>query len=297
MRRQTLALIATVVLVVSSVGGGLAASDADLTAVDDGTRLATADGAQEYAETGTVTGSVDSMQLDVTVADQAGAVNASGLHLNQLRTFIAVDYDEGVHRDVRIHINGSIVAPRLKEGKQPIEAENVTADFHVSEAGAVQSMTLHLRGETDAVFAMSVVAGRIQQVRRTVGGAVRNGVENITGWSPPTFGGGEWERVNSTALSGENVSTPLPQSDQLTVQYQTSDKTWLPVPECQADDPVCTVQRDNRTHVVSTTSDAPNIRYKTEKDMLAGLESGWDDVTSVPGDIEDSIEDLLGGGS
>jgi hypothetical protein len=293
MVRSSVAVVATVLLLATSVGPGFAVAAEDITAVDGDTNLATGEGVSTFAEEGVVTGNVSSMQLSVTVAQEAAAVEAPGFHVNQITKFVRVDYDESIPRDVRLHINGSIILPRLSEGKVSLGG-NTTADFHVAEGGETQSMTLHLDGQTDAVFAVSTVTGRIQEIRRTVSGAVSSGVENITGWSPPTLGGGQWERVNQTALSGENVSTPLPDSDQLTVQYR-SGETWLPVPECQADDPVCTLERNNRTHVVSTTSDGPAVRYKTSKDLMAGLESGWDDLTSVPGDIRDWADDLLGG--
>jgi len=263
--------------------------------VDDGTDLATDGAAATLTSEGQVTGSVERIQLDVTVADTAAAVNASSYTLDRATTYVRVDYAESVPRDVRLHIDGDVLTPRPRADMAAIDEDQpVTADWQV--AGDTQSVTLYLQGETHAVFALSTFRGDVSAAKRATRDALNTFTRNVTGYALPTFGGGEWSYVPTENLRGENVTYALPDSSgQMTVQYRERNDTWLPAPECQAGTPVCTLDRGNRTVVFAADADPPQVRYKRGTDLSAGIRSALGDVASIPDRIMTDIRNILGG--
>jgi len=297
--RYTPLLALLVVLATVPLGGAVAQSSPDLRTVDGATTLTTADGVDAFQSSGQVNASVESIQLDVRVTETATAANASGVHLDPLNTYLRVDYDESVPRTVRIHVDGEIIAPRPNQGHTPIGDSEATADLQVAEDGTVQSIVLHLPGETHATWKTNDAKGMVTGIKRTTTGYVDQFARNVTGIGLPTFGGGEWGYVPQGSLSGTNVSYAIPNSQNhstMTLQYQATNESWYSVPECSSDTPVCTVQRSNQTVVVSTTSDAPSVRYKFGTDLLAGLQSAVDDATNIPSNAWDWVAGLVGGG-
>lgn len=289
-------LVAVLVLAGAIGPIGVGAGQPDVLTVDDTTHLATADAASEYRADGTVSATVEEIQLEVTVAQSGETVNASAYTLDRATTYVRVDYAESVPRDVRLHIDGDVLTPRPRDGMAPIdESQPVTADWQVT--GDQQSVVLHLQGETHAVFGLSTVRGGVSAWKRSTTRVLDTAVQNATGYSLPHFGAGEWSFVPPRQLRGANVTYPIPDSrGQMTVQYRVANDSWLSVPECQADAPVCTLRRDNRSVIFAATRDPPRVRYKRGTDLLAGLGSAVDDAVTVPYRILGSVEGIFGGG-
>jgi len=296
MTRCALLVVAMLTVLAISASASLvkAGSNENLLALDDDQRLVTADAAREFREKGQTSVAIESIQLEVTVADDPGAVNATGWQLGNLRRYVRVDYAEDVPRDVRLHVHEDIIIPRPSKGATPIGADGPPADF-VAPADGHQSVTLHLRGETHAVYVLSDINGELWSMR-TWASSVWS---NSTGVSIPSLGGGEWQYVPGDALEGTSPTYKIPDSDtvqSLTVQYDDGG-AWLSVPECQADAPVCLLERNNSTVLFGADADPPPVRYKLKRDAIAGLRSAWDDLASIPGDIADALGGLFGGGS
>lgn len=289
------AVLVAVLVVFSTLTVGVGAGQSGIQTIDDGTRLADDSAAADLRAEGIVSASVERIQLDITVAESGDAVNASSYTLDETMTYVRVDYAEDVPRDVRLHIDGDVVTPRPREGMAPIDEDQpVTADWHV--AGDQQSVVLHLDGETHAVFALSRFRGEVSAWKRGTHDATDTLFQNVTGYSLPTFGSGEWSFVPPERLRGENVTYAIPDSGtQMTVQYRSGNETWLSAPECQADAPVCTLRRGNRTVLFAAASDPPQVRFKRGTDLLAGVDSAIDDVMQIPDRIMTDFSRLLGG--
>jgi len=291
-RTASAALVACVVLAMLSVP--VAASDG-VVALDDDQHLATDQAATEYERSGSVTMEAEDIQLSVTIADDPEVVDAPGWHMGQLKRFVRVDYNESISRTVRLHIHDEIVVPRPSKGTTPLGADGPTADF-VTPLDGHQSVTLHLSGETHAVYGLSDLNGELWAIRETVSGVWGN----ATGVQLPSFGGGEWQRPPSDALEGTNPTYTVPKSDEvddMTVQYNADGESWLTVPECQADAPVCQLQRNNSTVLFASDANPPDVRYKLQRDALAGVKSAWSDLASIPTDVADALGGLVGGGA
>lgn len=268
----------------------------DRRALDDDQYLATTSAVIDFREDGVVSETYPTIQLTVTVSTTPQPVDAPGFQLAPLRRFIRVDYNESIPREVRLHLHEDIISPRPSRGTSPIDADQPKIDLVVPSDGH-QSMTLHLEEETHAVYAVSDVNGEVWGVRRSIS----DFWSNSTGISLPAFGSGEWQRPPEDAMEGSSPTYAIANSEgstDMTIQYAADGgESWLTVPACDSDAPVCRLQRNNQTVLFASDPDPPAIRYKFNRDVLAGIKSAIDDLESVPGDALEAVQGFLGGGS
>jgi len=303
----TLLVVATVA---SSIGAiGIAAAQTETIDADHG--LATDSAIDRYETEGIASTRLTAFDLRLTVAADPEPVGLSDwTHSSASNTFVRVDYNEEIDRTVRIYLPNELVTPRVHASMPADVVHNGSDDVRMAlepaADGAYTAVTLELDGKTDAVFTLSTLTGGIFGIRE----GADDLLNDTTGWSLPslTGGGAEWQYVPETALTGEQVTYQIhvnnTSTDDLTVQYSTTpNKTadearWLPVPTCDdiSESDVCRFQKDsqpNTVYLLSTTDDAPPVRYAVQPGVADQAGGIVDELASLPGRIWEDVAGVL----
>jgi hypothetical protein len=288
--------VACLILLSSLAGLGLAQSDAGTLTIDSDHDLATSDAVNQYAREEVASTNVPQVDLTVTVAEDHEEVGLDGPRIDARTTYLRLDYDEEIPREVRIYLPAEIVTPRVKQDLESVDGV-ATADLRPTDNATMQAVTVRFDGETDAVFGLSKEAGVVSETRRWV----KEAVSNATGVPVPSLGsGGQWQFVDP-AEYGANQTRAFSNEHSWTMQYRTTrdgEERWLPVPECDdiQGQPACTYQTQNATMLISSQQDPPRVRYKRGTDISSSLGAAIDDLMAIPSRIIESVGGLFGGG-
>ncbi|QLH83400.1 hypothetical protein [Halosimplex pelagicum] len=267
-------------------------------AIDDDHQLARDAAVAEYESTGTASTSLVRVDMSVTVAESHEAVGLEGAGYTDFdTTYVRLEYREELSRTVRIYLPDEYFRPRPKDGLEAVESDN-TASLETVDGRNYTAVRVSFSGPETAVFELSKQAGLVFDGR----GEVKDLVSNRTGVELPSIqSSGQWSYVDSTALSA-NTTVALETTDQeLTLQYDAdpsvNSSSWIAVPDCGgASAPVCRFTREgsNETvHLLSRSTETPEVRYKHGNDPLAGLKSSIADARRAAANALDGLGDLL----
>ena len=283
--------VALVVLVGTVSGSGVLA-------VDDDHQLDTDSAIAEYESSGTTSTSLARVDMSVTIGETSESVGLEGLGYSDFdTTYLRFEYREELSRTVRIHIPDEYFRPRPKEGLEAVESD-ATADLETVENRSYTSIEVSFTGPETVVFALSKQAGLVFDGR----GEVKDLVSNRTGVEVPSVrSSGQWSYVDSSALDSNTTSKIETEGKEVTLQYDadpsTNSSSWLKVPECGDDSaPVCRFSRegeDGYVHVLSRSTESPEVRYKHGNDPLAGIKSGLEDARRAVDNALDGLGGVL----
>lgn len=299
--RQAAVGALAVVLVLAAVA--TPAVGASVTTIDADHPLASDTATTAYHEDGVVTGHMPGVALQLTVADDADDVGLNDWTTRSSgRAFLKVDYNEEIDREVRIYLPASYFNPRLREslapmdgGGQPIAIEPV----HDREYSAV---TLHLRENTTAVYAIPATRGLYSSARDDV----KKIVNETTGVELPSLdsGGQQWEYIQPSEFAGDRATVAIEtNSTDHAIQYDAAgpgEERWVPVRDCESssDQPVCTFtqgEQANTTYVLATAETPPPIRYKSEASGFSDIDGAINDNVNAVKRLVDQLTGALGG--
>jgi hypothetical protein len=297
----TLALLLAAVIVLTAALGVTVALAAGQDAgvdypLDDTTHLSTQEGIQTYDETGVVHANVSTPQLTVTVADSASECGLETSMVSDTRnSYLCLDYQEDVDATIRIHVSGDYWHPYVRETKASIRG-TAPASFQPTEDGNATAVTVDLDGATKAVYPVP----RDVTASYYVLEHADSRSESILGFG---FRGHStsWQTIDSGAFSGENTSTRLMNEEgQLLLQYDAtpnqSESTWFAVPSEPGNAPVYRMTRSgepNATYVVSTTTDAPPVRYKSVSGASQQIDAAMRQIGNVQEKVQYWIDNTL----
>lgn len=259
--------------------------------------LATNESARTYENTGTVSAdlNVPDSRLVITEDLAECGLHEGTLsdHLTSVKSdFVCFKNREDIETTVRLFLPQGYWTPYVREKKQSLR-KKTTATLQPVKDGRYQSIefdapagemvVFEIPEHTQAVYyAVERPKGRIEKL---------TGID-LSGKDEP------WTRIDPTALSGENstvrIRTEQP-PEEVMVQYDTDPgegESWLSVPENPNDAPTYRFQKqgvNNTVYVVSTVSDPPPVRYKTNQSSGAWLSSGWADIKQMGPRLEDLV--------
>jgi hypothetical protein len=299
---QRAAAVAALALALALVAAPVGAAQAPTTRLD-ATGLGTDAAVQTYEADDVVAVEAQAVDATLTVADSADEVNLSGLNPGELTTtYLRVDYDEGVERRLRIVVPSEYVTPRPSEDIELLASsggpEPTTADFTPGPDGETTVVTLTVGGPADVVVPFSELSGTYWSVRRPVA----EGFKNATGFEVPSFvSGTPWRYVDPGEYGDNRTATFNASASDLTLQYETApdesgETDWLTVPDCTdpAEQRVCYYEENNETHVMTTESDPPRLRYKHGTDPIADLRGAINDLMRIPERVSNVVDSITG---
>lgn len=301
MRKRGSLLFVFVLVLASATPAALATAQESVYEVDTSHALAEQTAIDEYRSQGVATGGIYGLNATVTVADDAGDAGLSELlYRSTGRVFLRIDYNEDIARTLRIYLPQEYVAPQLKQGLEAAESD-VTANLKPTQGRNHTAVTVTLDESGTVVFPISAGRGAISGGRSTISDMVAN----VTGVELPslTDSGAEWHYVSSSELA-DNETDYIP-SNATTIQYDASassdtEAEWVPVPDCDGGtDYICTYSKadhPDRTYLLSTGADAPEVRYREGSSVSGNLGSAINDALNGVDELVDSAFGLFGGG-
>jgi hypothetical protein len=292
--------LATPVGLVGAAGAPIATTNA--TEVDTNHQLTDAGAINEYRETGSVTGDMPALQMQMTFAEERGDVGIGNrlTPTNIRNNFLRITYKEDVERTVRLFIPREYAVPYTRDEVNAIGSAHV-ASYQPARNAEYLQVTIHVDGPTEIVLPVqkddslsaSLMEGADERLERTTG---------VSLIGEP----GSWTYVNESNLTSDaGMELPVDDGDNVVVQYDgtpdAQSETWLNAPEGESSrSDVYWYQRDSgngSVYVVSKTDDPPAVRYRTDGgtgDMI----SGWiNDATEVIPDklFDNPLSGLFGG--
>ncbi|MFW5911655.1 MAG: hypothetical protein ACOCQV_02845 [Halolamina sp.] len=295
-------LFAAILVVAAMSPASLAAAQESVYDVDRGHALTDEDRIDAYEEEGVATGDVDGLDMQLTIADDAGDAGLSELQWRSTgRVFLRIDYDEEIERTVRIYLPAEYVEPQLKNDLESAEGD-VTADLEPTENRTHTAVTVTLSEPTTVTIPISASRGAIADSRA----GLSEIVGNVTGVTMPslTDGGAEWEHVSTEDLE-DDQDDHIP-SNATTIQYNAADNAsddeeadWVPVASCDdGSTPVCTYRKagqSDRVYLLSTTSDPPPVRYREGNSISGSLDAAVNDAMQGADNVVDDVTGFFGG--
>ena len=299
--------VALVAILCTSLAGPAAVaaeddSDRDVVTIDTEHGLADDATLEDYRSDGVATGSVDALNADLTIAtDKAGVGVDDAILPSDLRNdFLRIEYREDFDRTLRIHIPREYISGIGLEGSPYSQAgvESVTTDHHADlepvRGGEYLEVVVHVDEPSDIVLP-------IQRDSATSYRAVEwadSRIEMITGYT--VFSGDEWKHIDGSEISENRTLELEGDPDNMVVQYdahkEDPDETWINAPRGEDDSVgvhvITTSDGSNETaHLVATTDDPPDVRYKPEATPSDEATGWYNDAREIPKRIQDMFGD------
>jgi hypothetical protein len=307
-RRDTLrvlAVLTAVILTTATIGVAVTMAATATTqngvdyALDDSTRLTTQDAVQEFDSTGSVTANVSTPALSITIAESASACGYESSVLSDTRNdYLCLDYQEDVAASIRLHVPGDYWHPYVRQDKASVRGD-APASFEVRDDGNATVVTADFEEATHAIYPIpeDVTASYF---------VLDNANERSKSWLGIDILGHStsWQPIDDSALSGDNTSTRLVnERGDLLIQYDStpnqSEATWLTVPSDPGDSaPVYRMTKngdEDAVYVVSETTDAPPVRYKSVSGVSQQLDAALRQIAGVDDKLESILNDAFGG--
>ncbi len=277
-----------------------AAAAPSLVTIDERHPLAGTDAIETFETEGVVAANLTQIDLGMTVAESSAEAGIDGFHVDIGRTFLCLDYREGLDRQLRLYLPEAYFEPR----PATLSALDTgpSATFEPVSNGSMTAVTLTVTEPTRACYALSSVSGGFFGAK----GWASDLVGNVTGFELPSLGGppaAEWGYIDGAALAGnDTVRLPVNASDPV-VQYDSdptaAGESWINVPDCSdpADQAVCQFDRHNHTLLMSTHPDPPTVRYRAGGGgVVTDVSSAWNSFTAALDGMTDWLGSLFGGG-
>lgn len=301
-RGPTASIIALLVITTALATPGLVGADGTAREeIDADHSLTTSSAHRTYEEEGAVSTDLTVPNSVLTISKDLdgcglddGTVSAKVAGAKS--DFVCFTNREDIAYSIRVFIPAEYWTPYIRESKRSVGGKT-NATFEPVKSGTYQSI------EFDAP-AGETVAFEIPETTQAVYYAIerpKSRIEKLTGWS---IGSKEepWTRIEPASLSGDNATVRIRTSgnpEDAMVQYDTSgsgeDPSWLNVPTKPGKAPVYRFTKsgvNNTVYVVSTTSDPPAVRYKTNSSAASGIGSAIEDIKNMKPRIEDLGIDL-----
>jgi len=300
-----LPILFVLLLVVSSVVPALStasnSSDVQRVNMDADNPLASEQAVSEYSDSGSVSRNLT--RYDMQMAYYNDAKHISWFNPSPAaevsHEWLVVCYNEDIPREFRFYAPDTYFTPVTEDTVQS-RTGTATASFTPTSERANTAIVVKFSGPGCHAFGINTadafVFGHVEKAKSRV--------EDIAGtdWDVPGLSGSvEWSHINGHQLDNQTAVPINASIDDLTVQYQTTvrgETTWVPVPDEQTKaDPVYLMTKNgsDETYVVSTVSDAPQVRYRTGGDGVGGsISSAINDILSSFAATVNDIRSLFG---
>lgn len=234
-----------------------------------------------FERTGSATASLTAPEMDLTVAAEHETCDIDGFYSDVRNDFFCIDYGEEIDRTIRVYIPAEFWHPYLREGVEPVSGD-AKATFEPVEDGQYTAVTVTVTEPGTYAWKVNSEASYFAGAKdRTL-----DNVEDITGVGAPETE--EWQFIKPSELGGNQSAYVLRApngTDALIVEYRQPNDEWSRVPDEQKSyAPVYTETKsgvDDRVYVFSTTTDSPEIRYKTEPGRTDRLDSALREIGSI----------------
>jgi len=279
-RRLIAAVLVVCLLSTTAAAATMTAIDADHGLTSDTEQAA-------FEEEGYATTDLNAPNMTVSVAAELSQCGVEDWTVSDLRNdFLCVEYGEEIDRTIRLHIPQEYWHPYVREEVSPVAGDE-TASFQPVEDGEFTEVTFDVSGPTTLVWPINAESSWFSSRKDST---IEN-LESVTG-----VGVAEGEGWQQATLDGNGTGYVIRApngTDALSMEYQTSDGSWATIPDSEESYAPVYVQGydgvDDRTVVVATVSDPPQIRYKTDATRTDKIAAGWRELTR----IDDRLEEML----
>jgi hypothetical protein len=226
--------------------------------------------------------------MTIEVATELEQCGVSSWTTSDIRNdFLCVTYGEEIDRAVRLYIPEEYWHPYVRESVDPVVGDP-TASFEPVEGGDFTAVEFTVSEPTTVVWPINIDSSWFSSRKDST---ISN-LESVTGVGVAEQD--SWEYANMSGNGTGYVIRAPNGTDALSVEYQTDDGEWATVPDNEEAYAPLYEQGydgvDDRTVVVATVSDPPQIRYKTDATRKDKLGAGWRELTQM----DDRIEELFG---
>lgn len=252
----------------------------------------------EYERNGVVSENISTPRMSVTIGEERDHVGL-GMSLDPLdgsarNDFIKVTHSEELSRTVRIPISGDYWKPFPREELESMNGDHTATLEPVKLDGETYTMlTVTFDGQDSAVFPVPEDAVAVYNAAKRTENRTNSTFGVNLGLTPTP-----WDYIQPSVLSENDSSVRIEGNpDTMMLQYNAgtaSDPVWLTVPESEKRNvPVYRMERDgvdNAVYVVSTTTDAPELRYKTQSSLGDRVSSWVRGAKHLPDRILDGLD-------
>lgn len=269
--RRTLATVLALALTVSLFAPSIAMASEDVVTVDADIPINSEQQRGEYDRTGTATGGVGAPDMEITVSDDRDGVGEP-MSLNALEgsvrnDFVRITHSENIKRTVQIPIHSDYWKPFPREDLKSLDEGHTATLEPVKIDGEVYSMvTVTFDGAESAVFPIPEDAVASYSVAASTENRTNETFGVNLGLTPTP-----WKTIPPEVFANETTVRIEGNPDKIMIQFNAGtpeDPEWAPIPSRErASVPVYRMERDgvdNAVYVVSSSADAPAIRYKKE---------------------------------
>ncbi len=280
--RRLIAVLLAVCLLSTVVGAAtMTTIDADHSLTEDTAKA-------DFEQDGYAKADLGAPNITIEVAAELEQCGESSWTTSNLRNdFLCVTYGEEIDRTIRLFIPEAYWHPYVRESVEPVVGD-ATASYGPVEGGDYTAVEFAVTGPSTVVWPINADSSWFSERKDST---ISN-LESVTG-----VGVAEqhsWEYANLTGNGTGYVIRAPNGTDALTIEYQTKGAEWTTVPDQEESYAPMYVQGyegvDDRTVVVATVSDPPQIRYKTDATRRDKLGAGWRELTQM----DDRIESIFG---
>jgi len=286
MTRGTTTLLAALLVVTLLTPAALAQTR---TTIDDDHALESEGQQAAFVQEGVATADLTAPDMQLTVAtehDDAGC-EIDGFHSDLRNDYLCVEYTEEVDRTIRLYVPAEYWTPYVRENVSPVAGDQ-SATFEPIRDNGYTKVTFQ-------VTEPGTYAWKINAEASLASGAKERTLENIekvTGVGMPNAS--TWSYIKPEQLAGNNsayvVRAPNG-TDALVMEYQTASGEWAQVPdEAESYAPVYYETKngvDDRVYVFATSTEAPEVRYKTEAAATTQIGAAIRQIGQIPTRVED----------
>lgn len=277
--------IATV-LVIGLLVPAAMASPTRLT-IDADHELDTESKQSTFERTGSVTVNMTAPEMQLIVASEDSACDIDGFNSDFRNDYFCIHYEEEIERNLRIFIPAEYWHPYLRDDVKPV-AGDAHASFKPVEDGQYTAVTVTIDEPGTYAWKVNSEASYFAGAKdRTI-----ENLENVSGVGAPQTD--EWQYIAPSEMGGNQSAYVLRApngTESLIIEYKTEDSGWSSVPDDQKSYAPVYYQTktgvDDRVYVFSTTTDPPEVRYKTTAGATDKIDSAIREIGSVGGRLEE----------
>lgn len=289
--RRLLAILAVGALVATAVGAGasVASGQASRYTLDADHALTTDAQKAAFEQSGVATADITAPDLTLTVAAEHDACGIEGFHSDLRNDYFCIEYGEDIDRELRVFVPAAYWHPYVRETVEPVAGDQ-PATFEPVRGGDYTAVTVTLDEPGTYAWQINAEASYFSSAKdRTV-----DRVSEVTGVGVPERE--EWQYIGADQLGGDQAAYVIRApngTDALVMEYNSSDG-WTTVPDAEQEyAPVYWQAKDgvdDRAYVFATTSDPPEVRYKTSPSSRDALGAALREIASVPSRVEDILD-------
>lgn len=284
MGRYQIALVA--ILVIGMLLPAAMASPTRVT-IDADHGLDTESKQAEFERTGSASVNLTAPEMQLTVASEHSTCDIDGFSSDVRNDYFCIHYNEEIDRTLRVFIPAEYWHPYLRDDVKPV-AGDAHASFKPAEDGQYTAVTVTIDEPGTYAWKVNSEASYFAGAKeRTI-----ENIENVSGVGAPQTD--EWEYIQPAEMGGNQSAYVLRApngTESLIVEYKAANGEWSAVPDEQTNyAPVYYETKtgvDDRVYVFSTTTDPPEVRYKTTAGATDKIDSAIREIGSVGGRLEE----------